>query len=176
MSILEVLTIPDKRLRIVAQEVSDDQDLSVLVDDMLETMYHENGIGLAAPQVGVSKRVIVIDCRIAGEQESVKYGVEFPLVMINPVFIYQSDELVEYDEGCLSVPDESILVSRPKRIVVKYRTLSGNNKEIDDDGWLARVIQHECDHLNGKVIVDYLSKLKKDMLITRLVKKKSHKD
>ncbi len=136
-----------------------------LMDDMLETMYAAPGIGLAAVQIGILKRLVVID--ISKEKDQKK-----PLFLVNPEIISQSNEKSVYEEGCLSLPGQFAEVERPAECVVKYVDYNGNLKELKADGLLATCIQHEVDHLNGVLFIDYLSKLKRDMIIKKLVKHK----
>jgi len=169
MSLLEVLTIPDKRLRQKCNKVDFvDDNLRKLMLDMVETMHAENGIGLAANQVGVLKRIITIDL---SEVEEIKREKNFyPLFLINPECTFYSDEKTYFNEGCLSVPGNKIEVLRPKAIEVKYIDFNNQPQTLYDDGFLARVIQHEMDHLEGKVILDYVSKLKRDFIIKKISK------
>lgn len=167
MSILEVLTIPDKRLRQKSSDVElVDDDLRKFMLDMVETMRAENGIGLAANQVGVLKRIITIDLSEVEEIEKNFY----PLFLINPECTFCSDEKTSFNEGCLSVPGSKIEVIRPKAVEIKYIDFNNKSKTLYDDGFLARVIQHEMDHLEGKVILDYVSKLKRDLIIKKISK------
>jgi peptide deformylase len=158
MAVLEILQFPDPRLRkkAIALEIID-QSIEQLANDMLETMYAESGIGLAATQVNVQKRLVVIDL---SEDKSK------PMVLINPQILSASGT-EEMQEGCLSVPDVYETVQRPEQIKVRYQTLKNEIVEMDADGLLAVCIQHEIDHLNGKLFIDYLSPLKR----TRLTKK-----
>ena len=134
-----------------------------LVEDMFETMYAEPGIGLAAPQVGVSKRLVVIDLAKPEEEKR-------PIVMINPEIIWASEEKRVYEEGCLSIPEYYEEVERPDRIKFRYRNLDGKTIESDAEGVLATCVQHEIDHLNGVLFIDYLSKLKRDRVIKKFQK------
>ena len=171
MAKLEVLTAPDPILKkkAVAVELVDDS-IRKLMDDMLETMYEDRGVGLAANQVGVLKRVLVLDLQNDDEQERPEGF--YPLYIANPEIIEASDEFVEAEEYCLSVPDQGIPVSRHASIKIKYLDYNNNVQEITADGWFARAIQHEMDHLNGKVILDYLSSVKKDIVLRKLTKLK----
>ena len=165
MAILQILEFPDPRLRTVAEPVTDfDDELKQLVDDMFETMYQAQGIGLAATQVNVHKRLLVID--LSENKDS-------PQVFINPEFKIIDDELIEYDEGCLSVPGFYETVFRPKLIKVTARNIDGEPFELQTGGLLATCIQHEIDHLNGKLFVDYLSTLKRNRIRHKL--EKEHK-
>lgn len=162
MAILQILEFPDPRLRNVAEPVAEVNDsIRQLVDDMFETMYDAPGVGLAATQVNVHKQVIVIDVSDDKDQ---------PLVFINPEITTLEGPEHEYDEGCLSVPGFYETVSRPENVVVKALDRDGNSFEIRPDGLLAVCIQHEVDHLNGKLFVDYLSPLKRKRIRSKLEK------
>jgi len=161
MALLDILTYPDPRLRTVAKPVVDfDKALKQLVDDMAETMYAAPGIGLAATQINAHKRLIVID--ISEEKNDL-------LVLINPEIMQREGE-VESDEGCLSVPDIYAPVKRAEKVKIKAQGLTGTPFEIEADELLAICIQHEIDHLDGKVFVDYLSRLKRDRIRKKLLK------
>ena len=163
MALLPILRDPDPRLHTVARPVAQvDERIRRLVDDMLETMYEAQGIGLAATQVDVHERVIVID--ISEERDQ-------PLVLINPELVAQSEEMVVGDEGCLSVPQVFDKVPRHARVTVQALDRDGQERRIEADGLLAVCIQHEMDHLRGKVFVEYLSPLKRNRIRTRLMKK-----
>ncbi|EKV32434.1 Peptide deformylase [Caenispirillum salinarum AK4] len=170
MALLPILVAPDPRLKTKAKPVEKvDAETAQLMEDMLETMYAAPGIGLAAPQVGVSKRVIVVDVAPEGEKN--------PLRMANPEVIWASDELREYEEGCLSLPEQYDAVTRPDRVKVRYIDHQNEIREIEADGLLATCIQHEIDHLDGKLFVDHLSSLKRNMVLRKLTKlKKSDPD
>ena len=162
MAILNILEFPDPRLRTIAKPVETvDDSLRQLIDDMFETMYAAPGIGLAATQVNVHKRLVVIDVSEDKTQ---------PLVFINPEFEPLTDELDQYQEGCLSVPGFYENVERPQRVRVKALDRNGEAFEMICEGLLAVCIQHECDHLNGKLFVDYLSNLKRDRIKKKLEK------
>ena len=166
MTIRKILTEPDKFLRQVSKSVPKVTDEEkCLMDDMLETMYDANGIGLAAIQVGVPKRILVIDL---GKKENKN----MPLFFVNPKIIKKNDKLATYEEGCLSVPDQFAEIDRPNKCTVEYLDYNGKKKVLDVDGLLATCLQHEMDHLEGILFIDYLSKLKKDMIIKKLVKHK----
>jgi peptide deformylase len=162
MAILNILEFPDPRLRTQAKpvEVVDDA-LRQLIDDMFETMYAAPGIGLAATQVNVHKRLVVMDHSEDGSQ---------PLVFINPEFEILTDELEQYQEGCLSVPGFYENVERPQKVRISALDRNGDAFELLAEGLLAVCIQHECDHLNGKLFVDYLSNLKRDRIKKKLEK------
>jgi peptide deformylase len=165
MALLPILEFPDPRLRKVASPVTVfDAKLEVLIDDMFETMYDSQGIGLAATQIDVHKRLLAID---------VSESKDSPLVFINPSFEIIEDELSEYDEGCLSVPGFYETVSRPKGIKVQAQDRKGEKFEIEAEGILATCIQHEIDHLDGKLFVDYISALKRQRIRSKL--EKEHK-
>lgn len=162
MAILEILVYPDERLRTVAKPVDTvDDSIRQLVTNMTETMYHANGIGLAATQVDVHKQVIVMDLSEERDQ---------PRVLINPKIVEQDGEQV-YDEGCLSVPEYYAAVKRAEQIKITALDEQGEIYELEADGLLAVCIQHEMDHLAGKVFVDYLSRLKQDRVKKKLVKR-----
>ena len=166
MTIRKILTEPDKFLRQISKtvlKVTDEERR--LMDDMLETMYDANGIGLAAIQVGVPKRILVIDL---GKKESKN----MPLFFVNPKIIKKNDKLGTYEEGCLSVPDQFAEIDRPNKCTVEYLDYNGKKKVLDADGLLATCLQHEMDHLEGILFIDYLSKLKRDYIIKKLTKNK----
>ena len=166
MSQRKIVIEPDPILReksVPLEKV--DNELRKLLDDMLETMYAAPGIGLAAVQVGILKRLIVID--ISKDKEKKK-----PLFLINPEIISRSKKTSTYEEGCLSLPGHFAEIERPAECQIKFINYEGKEKELKADGLLATCIQHEIDHLNGILFVDYLSKLKKDMIIKKLVKHK----
>ena len=166
MTLRQILTEPNEILRKKSLPVdSVDKDLQILMDDMLETMYAAPGIGLAAIQVGIPKRIIVLDI----EQ---KEGQKKPLFLVNPEIIQKSKNLSTYEEGCLSVPGQFAEIDRPDKCHVKYLDYFGEKKEINAEGMLATCIQHEMDHLEGILFIDYLSKLKKTMIIKKLSKQK----
>ncbi|AMB86243.1 peptide deformylase [Pseudomonas agarici] len=163
MAILNILEFPDARLRTIAKPVAVvDDKVRQLIDDMFETMYEAPGIGLAATQVNVHQRIVVMDL---SEDRSE------PRVFINPEFEPLTDETGEYQEGCLSVPEFYENVERPLKVRIKAQDRDGQPYELVADGLLAVCIQHECDHLNGKLFVDYLSTLKRDRIKKKLEKK-----
>ena len=165
MSKLNILEFPDPRLRTIAEPVEKvDDDIRKLIDDMFETMYDANGIGLAATQVNVHLQVVVIDL----SDDSTE-----PLVLINPSYTIIEEELDEMQEGCLSVPGFYDTVERPRRIAVESLDRHGKPQNFEADGLLAVCIQHELDHLDGKLFVDYLSKLKRQRIRSKL--EKQHK-
>ena len=163
MARLGILRFPDPRLHTVARPVAQvDARIRALVDDMLETMYEAEGVGLAATQVDVHERVIVIDVSDTRDQ---------PIVLVNPELVDRSDELALADEGCLSVPEVFDAVQRPARVRVRAMDREGAVREFEAEGLLARCVQHEMDHLMGKVFVEYLSPLKRSRIRTRMLKK-----
>jgi len=166
MALRQILTEPNRILREKSSLVEKvDADLQKLMDDMLETMYAAPGIGLAAIQVGIPKRVIVLD--IAS-----KDGPKNPMYFVNPEIIMKSKNNSTYEEGCLSVPGQFAEIDRPDKCHIKYLDYHGQPKEIKAEGMLATCIQHEIDHLEGILFIDYLSKLKKSMIIKKLSKQK----
>jgi peptide deformylase len=169
MAILPIVEIPDPRLRQISKPVEQvDDDLRRLIDDMFETMYAAPGIGLAAIQVGVPKRVLVIDLQ---EQETEDgEPIRDPRVFINPEILETSDHEVPYNEGCLSVPEMYAEVDRPDRIRARWLDRDGNQKDEEITGLLAVCLQHEMDHLNGILFIDHISRLKREMLLKKLAK------
>lgn len=168
MAVLPLVIEPDERLHIKSSPVEEvNDDIRAFAADMLETMYHMRGIGLAAVQVGVHKRIIVAD--VTWDEEK---GPGEQHVLINPEIIEDSEELNKYKEGCLSFPDQYADVTRPKVVRVRYTDLEGNEQEKEFDGLLATCIQHEIDHINGIVFTDHVSKLKRDMIVRKLKKMK----
>ena len=166
MALRKILTEPNKILREKSLPVEKvDKDLQTLMDDMLETMYAAPGIGLAAIQVGVAKRVIVLDIAPKDKPKN-------PIFFVNPKIIYKSENKSTYEEGCLSVPGQFAEINRPEICNVKYLDYYGQPKEIKAEGMLATCIQHEMDHLEGILFIDYLSKLKKSMIVKKLSKQK----
>jgi len=166
MALRQILTEPNKILREKSQLVEKvDRDLQKLMDDMLETMYAAPGIGLAAIQVGVSKRVIVMDLSKKDEPKQ-------PMYFVNPEIVEKSQNKSTYEEGCLSVPGQFAEIERSEKCHIKYLDYYGKSKEIKAEGMLATCIQHEIDHLEGILFIDHLSKLKKTMIIKKLSKQK----
>ena len=166
MSKREIVIEPDPILRKKSESLEKvDDELRSLLDDMLETMYSPPGIGLAAVQVGILKRLIVID--ISKEKDK-----KNPLFLINPEIISRSKNTSIHEEGCLSLPGHFAEIERPAECHIKYIDYNGKEKEIEANGLLSTCIQHEVDHLNGTLFIDYLSKLKKDMILKKLVKHK----
>ena len=180
MAIRPILYIPDPRLKKVVPPVAEiSRATRALVDDMFETMYDAPGIGLAAPQIGIMERVIVVDCaRREGELvdqdnlEEVELPVETPdpIAMINPEITWFSEELRVHEEGCLSIPDYYEEVERPDNIRIRYTNVDGKLIEREADGLLATCMQHEVDHLNGKLFIDYLSRLKRERITKKFQK------
>ena len=169
MAILPIVEIPDPRLRQISQPVEQvDDELRKLTYDMLDTMYAAPGIGLAAIQVGVAKRVLVIDLQEPEEEGG--DPVRKPLVFINPEILQESETFKGYNEGCLSVPEMYADVDRPDTIVARWLDRDGVSHEERIDGMLAVVLQHEMDHLNGVLFIDHLSRLKREMLLKKLSK------
>ena len=165
MAIRKILKFPDQDLRIKAKPVeSFDDELKTLTDDMFETMHSVNGIGLAATQIGIAKQVAVID--ISPEKDE-------PLVIVNPAIqILDPSKTEDYDEGCLSVPGFFEKISRPSDIKLTYQDLNGKKQEIKPEGLLTKVVQHELDHLNGRLFVDHISELKRRRIRNKIVKQK----
>lgn len=160
-----ILIHPDPRLKKSCAAIADLSDeLRTLAEDMLETMYDAPGIGLAAPQVGVLERLIVMDCVKDGEPE--------PVAMFNPEVLASSDETNVYEEGCLSIPEQFAEVTRPAEVRVGWIDINGNPQEKDFDGLWATCVQHEIDHLNGKLFIDYLGPMKRQMMTRKSQKMK----
>jgi len=164
MAARDIITLPDKRLRLVSAPVEKiDDDLTRLIDDMLATMYAAPGIGLAAIQVGVPKRVVTMDLAKTEEGHA-------PQVFINPRILWTSDERATYEEGCLSIPEYYEEVERPAQVKVAFLDRDGAAQEIEADGLLATCLQHEIDHLNGVLFIDHISKLKRDRVTKKFAK------
>ncbi len=170
MTVKTILTEPNTLLRQISQPVEQVGELEKeLMNDMLETMYAANGIGLAAIQIGVPKRVIVMDL---SKEENKK----LPMYFVNPVITKKNDEKITYEEGCLSVKNFFAEIDRPSKCEVEYLDYNGNKQNLQAEGLLATCIQHEIDHLEGILFIDYLSKLKKEMIIKKLSKQQSKPD
>ena len=170
MALRKILTEPNKKLREKSLKVEQvDKDLQNFMDDMLETMYAAPGIGLAAIKIGIPKRIIVLDI-------SQKDGPKNPIYFVNPEIIEKSNVNLTYEEGCLSVPGQFAEIDRPDKCHVKYLDYYGQPKELVAEGMLATCIQHEIDHLEGILFIDYLSKLKKSMIVKKLAKQKEQLD
>jgi peptide deformylase len=166
MALLDIIVAPDPRLARTAEPVAEvDRAVRKLMDDLLATMYAAPGIGLAAPQAGVNKRVLVLD--ISRDPRTPQ-----PLRMANPEIAWASDEVLKYEEGCLSLPDQFADVERPAKVRVRYRDENDRPVEIEADGLLATCIQHEIDHLQGVLFVDHISTLKRGMILRKLQKLK----
>jgi len=164
MAILPIIELPDPRLRLVSEPVGAvDAAVRKLMDDMLETMYEAPGIGLAAIQVAVAKRVLVMD--VAREDEPKQ-----PLCLANPEIVWSSEDKNVYQEGCLSIPEYYEDVERPKQVRVRYLDRDNKVQELEADGLLATCVQHEIDHLNGVLFIDYLSRLKRERVVKKFVK------
>ncbi len=163
--IRDILIHPDPRLKKPCDPVAEvTAELSQLASDMLETMYEAPGIGLAAPQIGVMKRMIVMDC--------IKEGPPEPMVLLNPEVTWSSEDLSSYEEGCLSIPDQYAEVKRPAIVKVRWMDLTGAEQERQFEGLWATCVQHEIDHLDGKLFIDYLGPLKRQMITRKMEKLK----
>ena len=164
MALRKIITLPSRKLRQKSEPVGKlTDDIRGLVDDMFETMYDAPGIGLAAIQVGVAKRIVTMDL-------AKKEGETNPRVFVNPEIVWSSDDKSTYEEGCLSIPDVHEDVERPARVKVKFLDLDGTPHEEEADGLYATCIQHEIDHLNGVLFIDHISKLKRDRIIKKFTK------
>ncbi len=164
--IYPIITIPDPVLRNQAAEIERvDDELRQLMDDMLATMYDAPGVGLAAPQIGIPRRLIVMD---ASKDEDEKT----PIVMVNPRILERSEELRVHEEGCLSIPEVTAEVERPAMARVAYLDREGKPQEAELEGIWSTIVQHEIDHLNGVLFIDYLSRLKRDMIVKKFTKQK----
>ncbi|HXV25733.1 MAG TPA: peptide deformylase [Alphaproteobacteria bacterium] len=164
MSLLPILTAPDPLLKVKAKPVERvDEGVRKLMDDMLETMYAAPGIGLAAPQVGISKRVIVLDIAKDGEPRA-------PLKLANPQLLWVSEEDAVFEEGCLSVPEHYAEVARPAAVRIRYLDYENELREIEASGLLATCLQHEIDHLDGILFIDHLTSLKRNIILRKLLK------
>jgi len=164
MALLDIIKLPDPLLRKPSKSVAMvTADTRKLMDDMLETMYEAPGIGLAAVQIGVPERVIVID--ISRDEEPRK-----PLFLVNPEIVWSSEQKSDYEEGCLSIPEFFEMVTRPSEVKIQYRDRKGEASELHATGVLATCLQHEIDHLNGVLFIDYISKLKRDRVVRKFVK------
>ena len=164
MTVRPIITLPDPLLRKISDPVERvDEAVVKLMDDMLETMYAAPGIGLAAVQIGVPKRIVVID---AAEDDAPPR----PIAMANPELVALGSSTRVHEEGCLSIPDVRIDIERPETVTVRYIDRNGKQQELEADGLLATAIQHELDHLDGQLIIDFLSRLKRDMIIRKFKK------
>ena len=167
MAVKTIITEPNKLLRQISKPVENvGKEEQQLMNDMLDTMYQANGIGLAAIQIGVPKRIIVMDISKDSEKKE-------PRFFVNPIIKNKNHEMLTYEEGCLSVPNQFADIDRPKKCEVEYLDYNGKKQLLKADGLLATCIQHEMDHLEGILFIDYLSKLKRSMIIKKLSKKKS---
>ena len=169
MALLPIITAPDPRLKLKAKQVAKvDDETRQLMADMLETMYAAPGIGLAAPQVGVTRRILVVD--VSREDEPRR-----PFKIANPEILWHSEELATYNEGCLSLPEHYADVSRPAKIRLRYLDEQNEIRELEAEGLLATCIQHEMDHLEGVLFVDHISALKRNIILRKLTKLKRQK-
>ena len=170
MSIKDIITVPNEMLKRISEPIEKvGTNEKKLINDLFETMYNSNGIGLAAVQVGILKRVLVIDVSDKDEKKN-------PLSFINPTIKKLSDETSIYEEGCLSIPETFIEIERPKICEVEYIDIDGKKRYLKCDGLLSTCLQHEINHLDGKLIIDHLSKLKKDIIIKKISKSKRNPD
>jgi peptide deformylase len=168
MALRPIICIPDNRLRLKSQPIERvDDDVRRLMDDMLETMYDAPGIGLAAIQIAVPKRVVVIDTSKEGEDAR-------PICFVNPEIVWSSEEKNVYQEGCLSIPEYYEDVERPARVKARYLDREGRENELEADGLLATALQHEIDHLNGVLFIDHISRLKRERVWKKFVKAAKH--
>jgi len=164
MAVREIITLPDKRLRLVSEPVKTvDAELRALVDDMFETMYEAPGVGLAAIQLGIPRRIITVDTAKKDEEKQ-------PRVFLNPEVLATSEQKGTYEEGCLSIPEYYEEVERPVGVKVRYMDLDAKTHEIDAEGFLATVLQHEIDHINGVLFIDHISRLKRERIIKKFAK------
>ena len=170
MSIKHIITVPDEILKKISEPIEKvGANEKKLINDLFETMYHSKGIGLAAVQLGILKRILVIDVSNKGEKKQ-------PLSFINPIIKKISTETSIYEEGCLSIPDTFIEIERPKICEIEYVDINGKKNFLKCDGLLSTCLQHEINHLDGKLIIDYLSKLKRDVIIKKISKSKKKSD
>jgi peptide deformylase len=170
MTIKHIITVPDETLKKISKPIEKvGVNEKKLIRDLFETMYQSKGIGLAAVQVGILKRILVIDVSIKDEKKK-------PLTFINPIIKKISEETSIYEEGCLSIPDTFIEIERPKICEVEYVDIDGKVKNLKCDGLLSTCLQHEINHLDGKLIIDHLSKLKRDIIIKKISKLKKNPD
>ena len=175
MAVLPIVEIPDPRLRLVSRPVEAfDAELRTLVADMIETMYDAHGIGLAAIQVGVDQRILVIDLQdeVDTDEDGKETPIRDPRAYINPEIISVSDESKVYNEGCLSIPEQYAEVARPAGCRVRWQDETGATHEEDLDGLLSTCMQHEIDHLDGVLFIDHISRLKRDMVLKKLAKQR----
>ena len=164
MALRDIIILPDKRLRLVSEPVKTvDAQVRTLVDDMFETMYQAPGVGLAAIQLGIPQRIVTVDTAKKDEEKA-------PQVFLNPEIVWSSEEKGTYEEGCLSIPEYYEEVERPTQVKVRFTGLDGKTQEIEANGLLATVLQHEIDHTNGVLFIDHISKLKRDRVIKKFTK------
>jgi peptide deformylase len=164
MAVRDIIILPDKRLRLVSDPINAiDREVKALVADLFETMYDAPGIGLAAIQIGVPRRVVTMDLSKKDEAQE-------PRVFINPEILWRSDEKATYEEGCLSIPEFYEEVERPAQVRVKFLDLEGREQELEASGLLATCLQHEIDHLNGVLFIDYISRLKRERVVKKFAK------
>ena len=164
MALREIIILPDKRLRLVSEPVKTvDAGVRALVNDMFETMYEAPGVGLAAIQIGVPKRIVTADTAKKDEEKR-------PQVFLNPEVVWSSEDKATYEEGCLSIPEYYEEVERPAQVRIRFTDLDGKLHEEDADGLFATCIQHEIDHLNGVLFIDHISKLKRDRIVKKFTK------
>ena len=169
MSLLPIIVAPDPRLKVVSTPVDTiDDGVRQLMEDMLETMYDEPGIGLSAVQVGIPKRIVVVDVAPKGEAHT-------PIRLVNPEVFWHSDEIASYEEGCLSLPEHYAEVDRPEAVKVRYLDEHGKAQELEADGILSRCLQHEIDHLDGILFVDHLTMVRRSIILRKLAKLKKSK-
>jgi peptide deformylase len=167
----EIITLPDPLLRKASEPIERvDDELRTLIDDMLETMYDAPGIGLAAVQIAVPRRLIVMDVKYRHSDEEGGEVEKEPIAMINPEILSFGDEMRVHEEGCLSIPEFYAEVERPRHVIVRFLDREGKSHEMECEDVLATVVQHEVDHLNGKLFIDYISRLKRDRVIKKFVK------
>lgn len=168
MTIRPIILAPDPHLNEICSPVEQvDNEVRELMDDLLDTMYRAPGIGLAAPQLGVTRRVIVVDVSRTDEERK-------PFRLANPKIVWHSEELFEYEEGCLSFPDHYASVARPEKLLIRYLDYDNAEQELEAGGLLAVALQHEMDHLDGVLFVQYLSKLKRDLILRKMRKVQKH--
>ena len=167
----EIITLPDSLLREASAPIERvDDELRTLIDDMLETMYDAPGVGLAAVQIAVPRRLIVMDIKYRHRDEEGGEIEKEPIAMVNPEILASGDEMRVHEEGCLSIPDFYAEVERPSNVTVRFLDRDGRQQELECEDMLATVVQHEVDHLNGKLFIDYISRLKRDRVIKKFVK------
>ena len=170
MSVKDIITVPNEILKKISDPIEKvGINEKQLINDLFETMYNSKGIGLAAVQVGILKRILVIDVSTKDEKKE-------PLSFINPIIKNVSNETSVYEEGCLSIPDTFIEIERPKVCEVEYIDINGKKKDLKCDGLLSTCLQHEINHLDGKLIIDHLSKLKRDLIIKKISKSRKNPD